>query len=392
MISFALTAFMLLGNVPQAFAVQTTGLYTYPTSDYYNSPTGGVTLTSSQTPTMYGGAYLSDSVNGDYSYGNYSASTGTSNNPQYDPLREMKAGVFLYGSVYENPDTHISYPAAEYMGIDGNGVPRLPNIEIRFSNNVTDTTKGCLANNIPLISLWKVNSDGTETQWTHGVNVGTNPTLIQALFVSPGQKLESNTSYKIKVAPGIKSKNGGITTYAYEIWFRTKGPDPAWTPEATFQADPESIGPNSLTLKWTVPADDADVSSLAIYRDDSVDDNPTSFPVGNLTPDTEYTFALKALHADGSEAGSLSTTARTGEAAEQDEVLPWWENGVLQVSNINTTSLQLSWSGAQDNKAVTGYKVLENGNVLTKALDGSTTTYTVRNLNAGTSYHPAHSR
>lgn len=379
-VSFVLIALMLLGNVPQVFADTQQPPYTYP----YPDPTSGPTMS---TAAWYGGAFLCADSGTTTEYA-YTLANGTVN-ATYNPLREMKVGVLLNGSVYQD------YSAVEYLGTDGNGVPRLPNIEVKFTNNVVANSNqgfNTLEYNKTLFSLWKVNSDETETLLNDALNVSGNAALFQSLFVSPKQKLDSNTSYKIKIAAGIRAKNNSIASYAYEIKFRTKGPDPAWTEADTLQADPASIGPNGLTLTWTAPAADADVSSYEIYQDDSLiaaisDAGLTSSPVENLTPDTEYTFTLKALHADGSEAGSLSTTARTGAAVEKDEILPWWENGVLQASNIQKTSLTLSWSGAQDNKAVTGYQVLENGNVLIDTLGGSTTSYTVRNLSAGTLYN-----
>ncbi|MFC5652644.1 CehA/McbA family metallohydrolase [Paenibacillus solisilvae] len=49
---------------------------------------------------------------------------------------------------------------------------------------------------------------------------------------------------------------------------------------------------------------------------------------------------------------------------EKDSVKPVWENGQLSVSDETENGVTLNWSGAMDNKAVTQYKILQNGSEL----------------------------
>ncbi|WP_281889228.1 5'-nucleotidase C-terminal domain-containing protein [Paenibacillus sp. YYML68] len=70
----------------------------------------------------------------------------------------------------------------------------------------------------------------------------------------------------------------------------------------------------------------------------------------------------------------------------QDLTPPVWpSNKSLTASNISTSSLQLTWSKATDNVAVTDYKVF-NGTNLIKTVAGSVYSVTVDNLSSSTTY------
>ena len=66
--------------------------------------------------------------------------------------------------------------------------------------------------------------------------------------------------------------------------------------------------------------------------------------------------------------------------------LPLGVHKTLDVSDITTGSLILNWSGAIDNKAVTGYKILKNGQLLTKNIGSDKSSYTVTGLTDATTY------
>jgi len=77
---------------------------------------------------------------------------------------------------------------------------------------------------------------------------------------------------------------------------------------------------------------------------------------------------------------SITVTASSG-----DTTPPTWTNGKLTASKVSVTALTLTWSGASDNVAVTGYKVYRDSTLLTVTpLSG--TSYNVTGLNADTSY------
>ena len=68
-----------------------------------------------------------------------------------------------------------------------------------------------------------------------------------------------------------------------------------------------------------------------------------------------------------------------------DTEAPVWVNGSLIATDITQTTITLSWSGATDNVGVTGYKVYQDGSLLTET-PVSGTSYEVTGLSAGTEY------
>ena len=95
------------------------------------------------------------------------------------------------------------------------------------------------------------------------------------------------------------------------------------------------------------------------------------------------------MGASDNELGSLSIDATTKPSdAPKDTVPPTWNaEKALEASAIDTTSLTLTWNGAEDNNnQLTGYKVLRDGVMLTDMLDKDTTSYNVSGLMDGTSY------
>jgi chitodextrinase len=138
----------------------------------------------------------------------------------------------------------------------------------------------------------------------------------------------------------------------------------------------------TTNLSWIGATDNIAVTSYNIYQNGILIGNTPSSPftVTGLTAGTTYTFTVKAKDADGnlsvlSNAVNVTTTA-------PDTTAP--TAPVLTFSGTTSTSTLLSWSGATDNIAVTGYDIFQAGINI-----GSTTvatTFAVTGLTPSTTY------
>ncbi|KGP75340.1 hypothetical protein JT05_11115 [Desulfosporosinus sp. Tol-M] len=402
--SLILIVFMLLSNVPLAFAETATGYkYFYPPE---TNPQAPVLTTLAGTTGLSGGAYLcANSSIADYSFGGYTLdSSNPSTNPNYDSSKEMKVGVLSNGS--EVP----GYSAEEYTGTDGNGVDILPNIEISFAKNVIDATKYVYINgaatttsyldyNKSKITLWKENADGTETQLSNTIRSSTTSTSLTAFFVSPENNLEYNTSYKIKIDSGIIPRNSAwstatqsmtnATTYAYEIKFKTKAMTPVWASGEVLTATPSET---SVQLNWPQPSNTAKVAGFQVLKN-GTNITPTILPISevgytvtDLTAETGYTFTLNAVDSSNNILGSLTAQMTTTQATHQDTTPPSWTDKTLTATNFTATSITLTWGGAGDDSGIIGYRILANQNTVTSSIAGSSSSYTAISLTPGTAY------
>jgi chitodextrinase len=107
--------------------------------------------------------------------------------------------------------------------------------------------------------------------------------------------------------------------------------------------------------------------------------------VTGLDADTEYTFRVEAgdAHGNWSDDGpEVDVTTRES----SDTTKPHWDDESLTATSITDTSVTLKWLGAEDNEAVTQYRIYVNGNLRTTIDDGDVYTKTITGLNDGTYY------
>lgn len=137
----------------------------------------------------------------------------------------------------------------------------------------------------------------------------------------------------------------------------------------------------STNLSWTGATDNVAVTGYDVFQGATLLGSTvaTTFAVTGLTPATTYSFTVRAKDAAGnvsvaSNAVSVTTTA-------PDTTAP--TAPTLSASGTTSTSTNLSWTGATDNVAVTGYDVFRGTTLI-----GSTanTTFAVTGLTAATTY------
>ncbi len=141
----------------------------------------------------------------------------------------------------------------------------------------------------------------------------------------------------------------------------------------------------TTNLSWSGATDNVAVTGYDVLRNGVVigsTTTATTFAVTGLTASTAYTFNVRAKDAAGNVSPNSNTVNVTTLAPATDTTPP--TAPTLSASGTTSSSTNLSWTGATDNVAVTGYDVLRNGVVI-----GSTTTattYAATGLTASTAY------
>ncbi|MDQ0374554.1 cellulase family glycosylhydrolase [Cellulomonas humilata] len=145
----------------------------------------------------------------------------------------------------------------------------------------------------------------------------------------------------------------------------------------------------SIPLSWSASTDSGSgVAGYQVYQGTTLVGNTTStsLTVTGLSPDTAYSFSVRAKDVAGNvSAASTAVTARTAVVTGSDTVAPSVPTG-LEAGTGTTTSIPLRWNASTDSSGgsgVAGYDVYRAGTLV-----GSSTTpsYTATGLAAGTSY------
>ncbi len=139
----------------------------------------------------------------------------------------------------------------------------------------------------------------------------------------------------------------------------------------------------TTNLSWSGATDNVAVTGYDVYQNGAfrASTASTSYTVTGLTPSTNYSFTVRAKDAAGNASVDSNVVNETTLTPVPDTTAP--TAPTLSASGTTTTTTNLSWSGATDNVAVTGYDVYQNG--VFRASTASTT-YAVTGLTAATAY------
>jgi chitodextrinase len=125
-----------------------------------------------------------------------------------------------------------------------------------------------------------------------------------------------------------------------------------------------SVNSASVTVTWAASTDNVGVTGYRVSRGGVLLDTVTntSFTDPGLTPATSYSYSVVAV-----DAASNASTASTGNVTtlSASDTQPPSAPGALVFSNVSASSVTVTWTAAQDNVGVTGYKVSRNGSVIT---------------------------
>ena len=133
----------------------------------------------------------------------------------------------------------------------------------------------------------------------------------------------------------------------------------------------------TVSLAWNASTGgDFPVAGYQVYRGTTLATSVTgtTATVTGLTPDTAYTFTVRAKDSRGNvSAPSNQVTVTTNNPG--DDPQPPTAPGNLRVTGTTSSSVSLAWNAATDNVGVVGYDVY-NGSALAASATGTTATVT----------------
>jgi chitodextrinase len=192
--------------------------------------------------------------------------------------------------------------------------------------------------------------------------------------------LTNSTTYAFKVRS--KDAAGNVSVDSNSVNVSTLAPTPDTTAPTAPTLSASGTTFTTTNLSWSGATDNIGVTGYDVYKDGALlgSTASTSYAVSGLIASTTYAFTVRAKDA----AGNVSADSNTASVTTQTPDTTAPTAPTLAASGTTATTTNLSWSGASDNVAVTGYDVYRNGSLL-----GSTTnatTYAVSGLTASTAY------
>ena len=152
--------------------------------------------------------------------------------------------------------------------------------------------------------------------------------------------LNPATSYTVRVTAVISNVEGDPATTSFTTYDQSAPVPPA--PPSGFTA--QATGPTQVRLNWN-PNTEPDLVGYIIYRNNSeiarVDSSTTTYTDSGLTPNTSYTYGIKAYNTS-----NLTSDMRTVQVTTPKPPPPT----NLTVSNVTTTGAMVTWdpvSGAE---------------------------------------------
>lgn len=147
-----------------------------------------------------------------------------------------------------------------------------------------------------------------------------------------------------------------------------------------------AVSSSQIILSWAESTDDIIVRNYNIYRNGTLvgTSTTTSFSDKGLTPETAYSYSVKAKDAAGNlSAASSTVSATTWDLNRRDTEAPTAPTN-LKAIVPSSTQINLSWTASTDDVVVAGYEIYRN---LTKIATVATTSFSDKGLTGGTTYN-----
>jgi len=118
---------------------------------------------------------------------------------------------------------------------------------------------------------------------------------------------------------------------------------------------------NNVNLSWQAATDNVGVMAYNVFQDSVkiATTAATSLALTELTPLTEFEFAVSAVDAAGNESSRTSLLVTTGEESSPDTTPPSIPGDLT--ADAGSNSVILSWTASTDDRQVAGYVVLVDG-------------------------------
>ena len=287
-----------------------------------------------------------------------------------------------------NPYTRFDGEVA-YAIIGADMSDKLADIETAFDTTSTDTeapTAPTLSSSTQIDTTvdlsWTAATDNTAVTGYKIYKNGVLEATLGNVLTYQVTGLTASTPYSFTVtaidAAGNESADSNTITITTNATSDTQAPT-APTLSSSTQTD-ATIG-----LSWIAGTDNIAVTGYKVYKDavlESTLGNVLSYQVAGLTASTVYNFTVTALDAAGNESADSNTLAITTDTTSDTQAPA---ASTLSSTAQTDTTVDLSWTAATDNIAVTNYKVYKNA-VLETTL-GNVLTYQVTGLTAATAYN-----
>ncbi|WP_457617970.1 GEVED domain-containing protein [Lutibacter sp.] len=254
-----------------------------------------------------------------------------------------------------------------------------------YTVNLIDATADTQAPTAPTLTASNVTISTVDLSWSGatdnvgvtGYDVYKNGTLLASVTGTTYQAtgLTLGTTYSFTVRAKDAAGNVSVDSNAASV-----------TPtDTTAPTAPTLTASNATTttvdLSWSGATDNVGVTGYDVYKNGTLlaSVTGTTYQATGLTSGTTYSFTVIAKDA----AGNVSVDSNTANVttATIDTTAP--TAPTLTASNTTTTSVDLAWSGATDNVAVTGYDVYKDGIFL---ITTTAITYQVTGLTPATTY------
>ncbi len=226
-------------------------------------------------------------------------------------------------------------------------------------------------------------TDSGEQVWTQSA---TQTTPVSGSFTVPASALNGDTRMRVSMKyNGVPTSCESFSYGEVEDYTVTIGASTGDTqaPTAPTGLAASNVAETTLTLTWNVATDNVGVTTYDVYQGSTLlgEVTGTTADVTGLTANTTYEFSVKAKDAAGNESG-FSNIINVTTATPPDTQAPTAPTGLF-ASNVEETTLTLSWNAATDNVGVTAYDVYQGSTVLGEVAG---TTANVTGLTADTAY------
>jgi chitodextrinase len=252
-----------------------------------------------------------------------------------------------------------------------------PNTAVSYVGGSTQTitwnVAGTTANNVNCANVDILISTNAGTSWTTLLaatpNDGTQAVTIPNTAGTTNRIMVKGTNH---IFFDVSNTNFTITAGSTDTVAPTA---PTLTASGTTQT--------TTNLSWSGATDNVAVTGYDVFKDGVLlgSTASTSYAVSGLTNSTTYAFTVKAKDAAGNLSVASNTASVTTLAPAPDTTAP--TAPTLSASGTTLTSTNLSWSGATDNVAVTGYDVYKDSVFLASTAG---TTYAATGLSLSTAY------
>lgn len=163
-------------------------------------------------------------------------------------------------------------------------------------------------------------------------------------------------------------------------------PPPADTQAPTVPAGLNASATSStVALSWSQSTDNVGVSGYDVYRNGTrlATTAATNFADTGLTPNTTYSYRVRALDGSGNaSAQSQAVSVTTTSTPATDTTAPSVPDG-LHSHDVTSNSAQIMWNASTDEVGVTAYEVFRGS---TRVATTSSTSFNDTGLAPGTSY------